>query len=271
MSARLVAAGYQVLGFDAAGTDDRLPAGAQGAASLTEVATRAEIVLLSLPDGTASRAVCAGLIGTVARRAGVVVDLSTVGISAARECAAMLKDAGMVYVDAPVSGGVAGARAGTLAMMVGVEEQLFETLRPMLGVLAKNTFRVGGMPGHGQAMKLLNNFLSGTAVAATCEAVIFGAKMGLDLTQMIDVLNASSGRTTASTDKFPRSIIPRSYDFGFAGALMSKDLKLYLANVEAAGVPHEIGQAVANLWQQFDEACPGMDFTFIHKFLEEQG
>jgi 3-hydroxyisobutyrate dehydrogenase-like beta-hydroxyacid dehydrogenase len=175
----------------------------------------------------------------------------------------------MVYVDAPVSGGVAGAQAGSLAMMVGAEGGVFERLRPILTVIAKNVFRMGDAPGQGQAMKLLNNFLSATAVAATSEAVIFGSKMGLDLGQMIEVLNASSGRNTASTDKFPRSIIPRTYDFGFAGALMAKDVQLYLTNVMTAGAPHEIGAAVAGLWHSFNETCPGKDFTYIHRYLEE--
>jgi len=119
-------------------------------------------------------------------------------------------------------------------------------------------------------MKLLNNFLSATSFAATSEAVIFGAKMGLDLAQIIEVVNVSSGRSTASADKFPRSVIPRSYDFGFAGALMTKDVLLYLANARAAGTPREIGTVLARLWQRFSESCPGRDFTYFYQYLEDQ-
>ena len=102
------------------------------------------------------------------------------------------------------------------------------------------------------------------------KAVVFGARLGLDLGQMIDVINVSSGRTTASSDKFPRSVIPRSYDFGFAGALMAKDAALYDENAEAAGVPHDLAAAVSGLWQEFDRAHPGADFTAIHKYLEDK-
>jgi 3-hydroxyisobutyrate dehydrogenase-like beta-hydroxyacid dehydrogenase len=204
------------------------------------------------------------------RRAAVVVDLSTVGIKTARECSGLLARAGLAYVDAPVSGGVAGAWAGSLTMMVGAEAARFEALEPLLAIIAGNRFRVGDVPGQGQAMKLLNNFISAAAMAATSEAVVFGARLGLDLEQMIDVINVSSGRTTASSDKFPRSVIPRSYDFGFAGAPMAKDAALYAENAEAAGVPHDLAAAVSGLWQEFDRAHPGADFTAIHKYLEER-
>jgi 3-hydroxyisobutyrate dehydrogenase-like beta-hydroxyacid dehydrogenase len=139
----------------------------------------------------------------------------------------------------------------------------------MLAVLAKNALRVGDAPGQGQAMKLINNFLGAAALAATSEAVVFGVQAGLDLKTMIEVINVSTGRSVASADKFPRSIVPRTYDFGFAGALMAKDMRLYLESVAAAGVPHEIASGIADLWQRYSEACPGTDFTYIHKYLED--
>ncbi|MBA2451278.1 MAG: NAD(P)-dependent oxidoreductase [Chloroflexi bacterium] len=269
MAGRLAVAGHRVIGFDLAGAHGRLPEGAVAAASVEAVVGAAEIVFLSLPDGAASLAVCRQIADAPERRTRVVVDLSTIGIKAARECAALLAPIGLTYVDAPVSGGVAGARSGSLAMMVGVEAPIFEALEPLLVVLAANRFRVGDAPGQGQAMKLLNNFISAAAMAATSEAVVFGARMGLDLAKMIDVINVSSGRTTASTDKFPRSVIPRSYDFGFAGALMAKDAALYAENADAADVPHQLGASVARLWQEFHAARPDADFTAIHKYLEE--
>lgn len=185
MSARLVDAGYEVIGFDVAGTEARKPAGAIAAASVEEIAGKADTVFLSVPDGAASKSVIGKLISVTPRRTKVVVDLSTIGITAARECARVAEAAGLTYVDAPVSGGVAGARAGTLAVMVGAEESVYETLRPMLGTFAANAFRMGDSPGLGQAMKLLNNFLSATSLAATSEAVVFGTKMGLDLAQIV--------------------------------------------------------------------------------------
>jgi 3-hydroxyisobutyrate dehydrogenase len=117
-------------------------------------------------------------------------------------------------------------------------------------------------------MKLINNFLSATALSATSEAVLFGHKLGLDLEQMIDVINASSGRTTASTDKFPKSVIPQTYDYGFAAALMNKDVELYLESVENMDVPHDISAVVARTWRDFAAAVPDADFTYIYKYLD---
>jgi 3-hydroxyisobutyrate dehydrogenase-like beta-hydroxyacid dehydrogenase len=203
------------------------------------------------------------------RKVRTVVDLSTIGIAAARSCAEFLGSVGVVYVDAPVSGGVAGAESGSLAMMASAPAALFDELDPLLAVFAKHRFRVGDEPGQGQAMKLLNNYVSAAALAATCEATVFGAQLGLDLEQMVAVLNASSGRSAASQDKFPRSVVPRTYDFGFAGALMTKDVSLYLENAEGAGVPHELAASVTALWQRFNSAHPTADFTYLHKYLED--
>lgn len=271
MARRLVAAGYPVIGFDAAGTMSRLPDGAAAAGSVGDLAARVSVILLSVPDGVASLIVCREIVGTANRQTNVVIDLSTIGIAAARECAALLDGAGIAYVDAPVSGGVAGAVGGSLAMMVGAPTALFDAMEPVLSVLAAKRFRVGDEPGQGQAMKLLNNYASAAALAATCEAAVFGARLGLDLATIVDVLNASSGRSAASEDKFPRSIVPGSYDFGFAGALMTKDVSLYLENAASAGVPHELAEAVTAIWQRFNAACPDADFTALHKYLADGG
>jgi 3-hydroxyisobutyrate dehydrogenase-like beta-hydroxyacid dehydrogenase len=170
-----------------------------------------------------------------------------------------------------VSGGVAGARAGSLACMVGAPQAAYDAVQPLLAVLARNCFRVGDAPGQGQVMKLLNNYLSATALAATCEAVLFGASQGLDPAQMIDVINVSSGRSAASSDKFPRSILPRGYDFGFAGTLMAKDVSLYLAEAEEAETPHTVAASVARLWQRFHQAHPDADFTYLYQYFEDGG
>ena len=271
MAGRLVAAGYRVLGFDVAGTDARLPEGATAARSIADLAARAGTILLSVPDGAASLDVCRQIVALDDRRVRIVVDLSTIGIAAAQDCAALLDGIDVAYVDAPVSGGVAGARDGTLAMMVGAPASLFKQLEPVLAVLASKRFRVGDAPGQGQAMKLLNNYASAAALAATCEAAIFGARLGLDLATIVDVLNASSGRSAASEDKFPRSIVPGTYDFGFAGALMTKDVSLYLENATVAGVPHDLAEAVTSIWRRFNDACPDADFTCLHRYLDEGG
>ena len=270
MAARLIAAGHQVVGFDAAGTRERLPPNAVAARSVEDVAAQADVVFASLPNGQISRTVCSQLARAEGRQARVVVDLSTIGVAAAQECARLLKTAGMTYVDAPVSGGVPGARAGSLAVMVGADRSVFEEINPLLSAFAKKRFRMGDKPGDGQAMKLLNNFLSATVLAATSEAVLFGCRLGLDMEQVVDVINVSSGRNTASTDKFPKCIIPQTYDYGFAAALMSKDVDLYRESVEAAGTPHDIGTVIARTWRDFVAAFPDKDFTYIYKYLEDR-
>lgn len=268
MSGRLVAAGYEVVGFDVAGTAERLPPGAAAATSVADVARRADVVCLSLPDGAASRAVCGEIGAAAGRRATTVVDFSTIGIPAARDCAETLGAAGVGYLDAPVSGGLAGARQGTLAVMVGASEDAFAAVEPLLAVVAANCFRVGDRAGQGQAMKLANNFLGAVALAATSEAALFGVQQGLDLRQMIAVLNVSSGKNGATLDKFPRSVVPGTYDYGFAAALMAKDVTLYQESAAAAGTPDDLGELAAATWQRFDAACPGVDFTYIYEWLK---
>ncbi|MGA7671841.1 MAG: NAD(P)-dependent oxidoreductase [Nitrolancea sp.] len=269
LSRRLVEAGYDLFGFDAAGTAERLPAGAAASDSIEDLARKTDGMLLSVPDGAVSWAISREIAEMDDRRVSAVIDLSTIGIEAARACAATLAAAGVTYVDAPVSGGVAGAASGSLSMMVGAMAEVFDEIEPILAVLARNRIRIGDEPGQGQAMKLLNNYVSAAALAATCEAAVFGERLGLDLRKVVEVLNVSSGRSAASQDKFPRSIIPRSYDFGFAGALMTKDVSLYLENASAAGVPHELASAVTGLWQRFNAAHPNADFTYLHKYLED--
>jgi 3-hydroxyisobutyrate dehydrogenase len=270
MAGRLIAAGYDLIGYDPAGARERLPETARVANSIAELAASADVMLLSVPDGHVSIEICREIAATPSRRAGVVVDLSTIGIVAAREAAGVLSQAGVSLVDAPVSGGIAGAKGGTLAMMVGTSAETYADVEPILSVLASKRFRVGDDPGHGQTMKLLNNFVSGMTLAATSEATVFGAHMGLDMETMVTVLNSATGRSAVSEDKFPRSIVPRTYDFGFAGALMTKDVTLYHENAVAADVPHDLADAAAAIWQRFNAACPDADFTYIHKYLEDQ-
>jgi 3-hydroxyisobutyrate dehydrogenase len=257
MAGRFVDAGHKVVGFDSAGTQERLPSGAIAANSVEQVVAQVDTLFMSLPNGEASKAVCSQIVRSDERQARIVVDLSTIGLAAARECARLFKPAEIVYVDAPVSGGVPGA-----------ERPVFEKISPLLSVIAKNYFHMGDKPGDGQTMKLLNNFLSATALAATSEAVLAGSRLGLNIEQMINVINASSGRNTASTDKFPQSVIPQTYDYGFAASLMSKDVDLYLEIAETTNTPHNIGTVLGQTWRDFAARFPDADFTYAYKYLE---
>ena len=161
------------------------------------------------------------------------VDLSTIGSPTAVQIHGVLAERNIVAIDSPVSGGVAGAENGTLAMMVSGPSSEFDTLRPVLESLGR-PMHVGEKPGSAQTMKLVNNILAATVLVATSEVVVMGAKSGLDPAVMIDVLNAGSGATSASRDKFPRAILPRTFDYGFATGLMVKDVRLYLERSQSA-------------------------------------
>ena len=267
MAANLAKAGFELVVHDKAGTAARAPAGAQVADSLAEVAASAASMLLSLPDGPASLAVARALTGLADRATTVVIDLSTIGIPAAEQAARILAESEIAYADAPVSGGTAGARAGTVTVMWGGPVELMERHRAAIEAISANAFHVGDQPGQGQAMKLLNNFLSATAMTATSEAVTFGLANGLDLDLMLAVLNVSSGRNTATSDKFPNRIATGRYDAGFQTALLAKDVRLYLEGVRAIDGPAEVGAAVADIWRRAAAAMPASDFTRIYDFV----
>ena len=272
MASRLIAAGHPVVAYDIQGQALSAIAnkGAATASSPAEVASRAEIVMTSLPVPAVVEEVALGIDGVASgSRVKTFVDLSTTGPRVAKAIAAGLAARGITAIDAPVSGGVAGAVKGTLAVMTSGPKEVCERLRPAFEVLGKY-FYVGSEPGMGQMMKLLNNLLSATNIAATSEAVVLGVKAGLDPHVMVDVINAGSGRNTASEDKFPRAILPRSFDMGFAMALMTKDVKLCLDEAEAQGVPMWIGQAVKQVWQYgLAQGGQEQDFTEIIRHMEK--
>jgi 3-hydroxyisobutyrate dehydrogenase-like beta-hydroxyacid dehydrogenase len=267
MATRLINAGHDLVVFDTS-AQRAAALGAKVVGSPKEVADAAEIVLLSLPVPEAVRAVIAGPDGLVhGGKAKIVVDLSTTGRDTIIAMAPVLAKRGVTLVDAPVSGGVAGAVKGTLAVMVAGPTEARDVVKPLLEVIGK-VFIVGDTAGQGQVMKVLNNLLSATAMAATTEAMIVGAKAGLDARTMIDVLNASSGRNTATTDKFPRSVLDRSFDFGFRTVLLHKDVKLCRTLAEGLGMPFGIGAAVEAAWAHAAAELGDKDFTRIVEVLE---
>jgi 3-hydroxyisobutyrate dehydrogenase-like beta-hydroxyacid dehydrogenase len=269
MAAHVAAAGYPMIVADALSTD-LAPKGARLAKSNREVGESAEIVVLSVPDGAASLAVCQDLLDADPRTAEVVIDSSTIGMSAARAARDRLDAEGIGYVDAPVSGGTAGAEAASLSVILGCNQALFERVAPLLSTFGGHLFHVGEEPGMGQAVKLLNNFLSATAMAATSEAMAFGSAVGLDMQTMLDVVNRSTGQNTASRDKFPKRVVTESYDGGFAAAMMAKDVRLYLDEVGKAGSASGVAAEIEALWSAFDASAPGADFTQIYPFIRDR-
>jgi 3-hydroxyisobutyrate dehydrogenase len=268
LASNLVRAGHTVVAHDAAGPQ-RTPEGATHAVTTAELARQVDVVVFSLPDGTVSEQVARELLATSGRRVTHVIDTSTVGVEAAQSIAALLANDGVAYVDAPVSGGVAGARARTLAVMYAGSDDACAYVEPVLAGLSDRRHRVGGRPGLAQALKLANNFLSATVLAATSEAIAFGQSVGLDMGTMLEVINASSGQSTATSDKFPKQVLTGLYAAGFSNSLMSKDLQLYLRAVQEQGAPSSIGGTIASVWERFSAAEPGADFTRIYPFVTE--
>ena len=272
MARRLIEAKHQLVVFDTRkeAVDKLIALGAQAATSPRDVADRTETVMASLPSLQASLEVATAAGGVIeGRRVKRFVDLSTVGSQMAVRIHDLLAKRNIVQLDSPVSGGVGGAEKGTLAVMVSGPKADFEAVKPALEVIGR-VFFIGTKPGSGQTMKLANNFLSATAVVATSEAVVMGVKSGLDAGVMIDVINAGSGMNTASRDKFPRSILPRTFDFGFTTGLMVKDVRLAVEEMKALGLKMEVAEAVGRLWEVVisDEGAES-DFTTAIKPIEK--
>jgi 3-hydroxyisobutyrate dehydrogenase-like beta-hydroxyacid dehydrogenase len=272
MSSRLLDAGYSLCVFDT-NPDAVKPLavrGARVAASPAEVASAATIVLMSLPTPAIVQSVALGESG-IHRGSSVrtVIDLSTSGPGMATVVARGLAEKGMMAVDSPVSGGVAGARAGTLAVMVSCPKPTFVEVEPILKTFGK-IFYTGEKPGLAQTAKLANNLLAAAAMVVSSEVLAMGVKAGLDPQVLLDIINAGSGRNSATQDKFPRTVLTGTFDFGFATGLSYKDVRLCVDEAESMGVPMVVGAAVRQMLAvtqaKFGAAS---DFTCIAKVIEE--
>ena len=269
---RLLAAGHGVVACDQRPQPRAAieAAGGEWADSPRAVADRCAVVMVSLPTPQVVEAVTLGAEGLV--HGGAIrtcVDLSTTGPIVARKVAAALAERGIAWVDAPVSGGVAGAEQGTLAIMLSGPPETCDEIAPMLAPFGRNVFRVGDQPGQGHLMKLINNLLSTTALAATYEALTVGAKAGLDPATMVDVLRVSSGTNHAIESKIPKYLL-RGVPMGFSLDLSLKDVTLAVAAGEALGMPMRMGRITAELWQQaMDARGPKQDYLQVVRVFED--
>jgi 3-hydroxyisobutyrate dehydrogenase-like beta-hydroxyacid dehydrogenase len=267
MSRHLADAGHALVVADAASTE-KAPPGSKVAKSNAEVAALADTIILSLPDGNVSQTVARDIASASPRKAKLVIDTSTIGPKAAEAVAGILADAGIAFVDAPVSGGTSGAEKATIAVMVACPADLYERVKPLTSLFGK-PFHVGPKPGQGQAVKVLNNFLSATALAATSEAVAFGVSQGIEMKTILDIVNASSGRNSATEDKFLNRILHGRYDAGFTARLQLKDIKLYLENARAAGIADEVADRVVDVWTRMEGSLPGADICEMYPYTRD--
>ncbi len=267
MVRHLAAAGHTLVVADKASTE-KAPAGATIARSNAEVAAKADIVILSLPDGKISEAVAREIASAPERRVKTVIDTSTIGIASAQAEAATLSKAGIEFIDSPVSGGIGGADKATLAVMMACSADAYARLKPLMANIGK-PFHVGPTAGQAQTVKLLNNYLSASAQAATAEAVAFGVKQGIAIETVLEVVNASSGRNTATDDKYPKRVVTGSFDAGFTNILQAKDMRLYLENARASGIADEVASAVYKVWSSMEASLPGADITRMYPWTRE--
>jgi 3-hydroxyisobutyrate dehydrogenase-like beta-hydroxyacid dehydrogenase len=269
MARRLLKAGIGLTVYDTSkeACAELAKDGAQVASSALEVANNTEVAFLSLPTPDVVQTVCVGLAG--AKKLKVVADCSTTGPGVARIAHAELAKAGIIYMDAPVSGGMAGARDGTLAVMVSGKRAIYDRIEPAIKQFGK-LFFCGEGAGLAQVMKLANNIIAAGVIVMSAEVIAMGTKAGLDPRQMCDIINAGSGRNSATQDKFPRSVLPGTFDFGFATGLSYKDVRLCLEEAHAQGVPMPVGAEVFQVLG-ITKAKYGAesDFTCIAKVYEE--
>jgi len=273
MARNLAAAGHRVTGFDLTAP---APEGVTPAASAPEAAAGAEVVLTMLPNGDILRAVAAGLIPAMAPGA-VLLDCSTVDVASARDVAEAAQAAGLLPLDAPVSGGVGGAEAGMLTFMVGGTEAAFDIAWPLFDVMGQKAVHCGPS-GNGQAAKICNNMILGVTMIATCEAFALADKLGLDRQAMFDVVSTSSGSSWSmnaycpAPGVGPKSPADNDYRPGFAADLMLKDLRLSQAAAQHANADTPLGQAATNLYETFveHEDGKGKDFSAMLPRFEKR-
>ena len=273
LTRRLLEANHTVIVYDTRpeALSDFLRAGAKRAGSLQEVAREASTVFVSLPMPDTVKAVIFGDDGLMSGGGAMktIVDLSTTGPKVASEIANELHGTGVTFIDCPVSGGVAKAIDGTLALMVSGPRKRFDEIEPLLAHFGNPTF-IGDAPGAAQMMKLCNNLMAATSMAIAAEAITAGVKAGIDPAVMVDVINASSGRNNATQDKFPKAVLNRTFDHGFATGLMFKDVKLCLEEIDRMGLDLEVSKAVAATWKKSnDRFGADSDHTVIVKMIEE--
>lgn len=269
MAAAILRAGIDVIGFDASEAARR-SAAVPIAADAAALATRSDIVVLSLPSSDVVDVVVGQLLEVADSAIQVIVDTSSSEPARTQELARRAAERGVAFVDAPVSGGVPRAEDGTLTVMAGGRPADVDRVRPVLEAIGSSIHVVGPV-GAGHAVKALNNLLSAAHLITSCEALLTAQDFGVDPTAFVDVVNTSSGRSGSTELKLPRYVIPRSFASGFSATLLEKDARIAAQLEEAAGLPSSLGVAVAARWAELAARLEtGADHTAIIRSLEAE-
>jgi 3-hydroxyisobutyrate dehydrogenase len=271
MARRLVDGGVAVHGHDPApGPRQSLAGVVTHFDTPAEAAAGMPVVILMLPDSNVVQSVLDGGLLDALAPGSVVVDMSSSEPLRTRELAERVARHGVTLLDAPVSGGVSGARAATLTIMVGGEQEAVRAVTPLLALMGR--VRPVGAVGAGHALKALNNLMSAAHLLASSEALLAGQRFGLDPTVMLDVVNGSSGRSGSTENKWPNYVLPETFDAGFTVGLMVKDIRIALGLAEATGASAELSARTVELWgQAVEKLGPDADHTEIVRWLRSSG
>jgi 3-hydroxyisobutyrate dehydrogenase-like beta-hydroxyacid dehydrogenase len=272
MAERLIDAGHALSVYDPspAATAPLVARGAVAAPSPRAAAEASDVAFACLPSPEVSRKVALDVDGIIACKGlGAYVEMSTIGSKTVKAIAQGLAAAGIPVLDSPVSGGPRGARAGTLSTMVAGARAPFESVKPLLETVARNVFYIGEAPGLGQVTKLANNMISAAGMAAAFETSAMAVKAGVDARALIETVNASTGRNSATMDKFPAAILTRSFDYGGKLSTMYKDVFLCLEEARELNVPMWVGSNVVQLWfHAMTQGRGNDDYTALIKMIE---
>ncbi len=278
MAANLAAAGYPLVCYDIAGTRERAPEGAEIAGSITQIAGSADFAIVSVDSRRAVEDVTKEIAAANDRAVSIVVDTSTIGSKTARDAETRLGAVDVTYIDSAVAGasggtgiGPAAAQAANLTFIVAGRSDAVERVRPVLEKMGRKLFHVGEEPGQAQAIKLINNFLIGTAMTAASEALNYGLSQNLDMKSILEVINVSSGANVATSYIFPTCIEPETYDVGAAVEILVKDVGVYVEEIENANLPNAVGSVVNRIWADMGREMPGADFTRVFPFIRDGG
>jgi len=280
MAGNLARAGYQLIVFDldaartAALANEHVVIVAK---NLIELGAAADIIITMLPDGRAVRAALCGKNDSFrdcllerAEKDTLVIDMSSSSPVGTRELGKLLAARGTPFIDAPVSGGVKGAIAASLAIMVGGDPAIFERVKPMLGKMGSQLFHAGPL-GAGHAIKALNNYVSAAGLVAACEAIIAAERFGLDPAVATDIINVSSGMNNTTKNKVKQHMLSGTFGAGFAASLMAKDVRTALEVVESTGTPADLARHCAAFWTAAETQLPaGTDHTAVFKILKDK-
>lgn len=273
MSRRLIEAGYPVAGYDLseAAREHLAEAGGHVAPTAAQAVEGASVVILMLPSSDIVEAVITepSLVAALSANAPLIVDMSSSEPVRTRALAASLAERGLSLIDAPVSGGVSGAQAGTLTIMVGGSDEDVAAIDQLLSMLGRTVH--AGSVGAGHAAKALNNLLSATHLWITSEAVLAGERFGIEPAVLLSIFNGSSGRSGSTENKWPNFILGETYNSGFGLRLMLKDMKIAVGLAEQVGIPTQLGTDAVELWSRVANQYPAdADHTEVARWLRER-